>query len=274
MKKLLALVAANRRIAYVVAAVVVVLAMSGGVLAETGTLSATTSPTPSASAPASDTTASSSATPGLPQAAGGAVNIVQVSNSTDNSVAGRGKDQVSEIGGPNVAPQNVALAYSSCVNCQTLALALQIVLVKSSPSNFQPHNAAAAVNYGCTNCVTCAIALQQVVQVSDPTVVPPEVRQEAAQVHKEVADIRSAVASSGYDYNCPGIVQWATNVLQSQMSAIAATDFKHDIQTAPTTPGATPLPSSSASPSATVSGSPTESSSPTATPSASASSSP
>ena len=271
MDRLLKLIAANRRIAYLVAAVVVVLAMSGGVLAASGSLAAGTAASPSASA---STEASASASAGGLtgyQAAGGAVNIVQVSNKTDNSVDGRGKDQVSEIGGPNVAPQNVALAYSSCTNCQTLALALQIVLVKSNPPNFQPHNAAVAVNYGCTNCVTCAIAIQQVIQVSNPTVVPPNVRQEAAMVHKEVSDIRQAVEGSGYYYNCPGIKSWALSVVQSQMNAIAATDVKADLQTAPTTPGATPLPSSSASPSATVSGSPTESATPTATASPSSS---
>jgi putative peptide zinc metalloprotease protein len=255
MEKLLALIARNRRIAYPLVGLAVILALSGGVLAATTTFSGSTSTSPTASASIQP---SPSATDllGYP-GGGGAVNIVQVSNATDNSVAGRGKDQVGEIGGPNAAPQNVALAYSSCTNCQTLALALQIVLVKSDPRNFQPHNAAVAVNYGCTNCVTCAIAIQQVVQVADLTVIPPNVRQEAALVHREVSDIRQAVASSGYYYNCQGITDWASSVVQSQMNAIAATDFKHDMQTAPTTPGATPM--ASASPATGVSSSPSSS---------------
>jgi hypothetical protein len=199
------------------------------------------------------------------------VNVVQVSNTTDNSLDARGKDQFSQIGGPNVAPQNIAIAYSSCVKCQAIAVALQVVLIKPSPSNFQPHNAAVAVNFGCTGCYSCAFAFQQVVTVPDFSAIPASVRREAAEVHADLANLAATVVSKGFSNDCPGVIAWATTELQPELNAVAPTDFKHDAQTAPTTPGATsvpPSPPATASASPTVSGSPTESPTPqpTATP--------
>lgn len=265
MGKWLAYIGRHRRIGYPIAGLVVLFGLSAGVLAETGALPAATTPSPSASASAQADSGTAGNTPGLP-AAGGAVNIVQVSNTTNNDLDAKAKDQLSEIGGPDVAPQNVALALSSCIDCTTVAVAVQIVLVKSNPPNFQPHNSAVAVNAGCTGCTTCAIALQQVIQVSDPTVVPASVRQEAAQVHQEVSTVAQTVPGTGLQ-KCQGIADWASNVLESQMDQIAPTDFKRDLQTIPTTPGASPM--APTSPSPTVTGSPTAS--PTPTPSASTS---
>jgi hypothetical protein len=264
MRQWLSLVAKNRRIVYPVVGLVVLLA-AGGFAAATGTFSST----PTSTATDTQQTASGSAMAdagGFP-AAGGANNIVQVINHQDSSYKARGKDQVNQIPGPNVGPKNEALAFSSCVHCNTLAMALQIDLVGLGARNFQPFNQAVAVNYQCTGCVTCAIAIQKVVQVSDPSAIPNDVRRVAQQIHDEVADLRASLVNSGYTYDCPGLEQWANAVVLAQInSLIGPVDFKQDMETAPTTPGASPMasesPSSSGSPSPTVSGAPTASASP------------
>ena len=85
MEKLLALIAKHRRIAYPLAGLVIALAVSGGALAATGTSPDGTSTSPTASGSTQPSPSGRGLT-GEP-AAGGAVNIVQVSNTTDNSKA-------------------------------------------------------------------------------------------------------------------------------------------------------------------------------------------
>src|SRR5437762_14004720 len=89
-----------------------------GVAAETGTL---ISPSPSPTATASTTAASASTLPG---ANAGGKNVVQVVNRSDGAFRVDGKVQLNRIPAPNAGPVNLAMAYSQCTNCQTLALAL------------------------------------------------------------------------------------------------------------------------------------------------------
>jgi putative peptide zinc metalloprotease protein len=58
---------------------------------------------------------------------------------------------------------NIALAYASCEGCQTVAVAIQIVLVSSSPDSIVPENVAISINEECTSCETMASAYQFVV---------------------------------------------------------------------------------------------------------------
>ena len=278
MEKLLASLAKHRRIAYPVAALVVLLALSGGVLAATGTFSGTAATSPTPTAQASGTAAGGNGAGGFP-AAGGADNIVQVHNHVDSSFKSEGKDQLNSIRGPNVGPKNEALAYSSCTNCDTLALAVQLDLTSLSPRNVQPFNYAKAENYGSTNAVTCAIAVQVVLEVPDPTAIPSDIRKEDAQLHSELANLPAAITSAGYTLNCNrdapnGIEAYANNVIAQQLQALGGSvDVKQDVTTAPTTPGSTSVPASPPSPSTsaspTVSGSPAESPTPSSQPSSS-----
>jgi putative peptide zinc metalloprotease protein len=56
--------------------------------------------------------------------------------------------------------QNVAVAYSSCTKCTTVAVAFQILLVMGSPQTVAPMNVAVATNAGCSFCNTLATAYQ------------------------------------------------------------------------------------------------------------------
>jgi len=55
---------------------------------------------------------------------------------------------------------NVAEAYASCTECQTVAIAIQIVLVMGDVDMVAPHNVATAVNVECATCLTVAWAYQ------------------------------------------------------------------------------------------------------------------
>jgi putative peptide zinc metalloprotease protein len=127
----------------------------------------------------------------IPAGGGGGDNIVQVINQADNQLRVAGHIQLDRIPGPNAQPVNLADAVSTCTNCQTLAVALQVALISTSAQIVIPQNAAVAVNANCTHCTTVALAYQYDISVSDPTQVPSEVNQLMAQLKQELAAIQS-----------------------------------------------------------------------------------
>ncbi len=95
-------------------------------------------------------------------------NIVQVTNSNSAAPAVRTASAVA-FDGDNAAVTDTNLAYatgSNCTGCRTVAVAVQVVVVEGTPSNYQPQNAAVAVNDHCTSCQTFAYAHQYVIQVT------------------------------------------------------------------------------------------------------------
>jgi putative peptide zinc metalloprotease protein len=75
---------------------------------------------------------------------------------------------VKEIGGEEIDQTNAAVAYSNCQECQTVAIAIQILIVKAeNPDVVTPTNVAIAINENCESCVTMALAYQFVVGGAD-----------------------------------------------------------------------------------------------------------
>ena len=105
---------------------------------------------------------------------GGANTMVLLHNQVNGGLTARGNVQVNQIPGPSVGPVNCAYATSTCLDCQTLAVALQINLISRTATFIMPRNVARAQNIGCQACRTAALALQYVRQVDDPTSMPPE----------------------------------------------------------------------------------------------------
>jgi putative peptide zinc metalloprotease protein len=81
---------------------------------------------------------------------------------------------------------NEAYAFASCVDCVTVAVAFQVVMIVGQADVVVPQNLAAAVNYECFDCITAAIASQLVVTVDSL----PGVEQQVA-----LADIWDEVAA-------------------------------------------------------------------------------
>jgi putative peptide zinc metalloprotease protein len=59
-----------------------------------------------------------------------------------------------------VTETNAAVAYNSCTDCASVAIAFEIVLVESNASVVSPTNIAIAYNENCTTCVAVAEAYQ------------------------------------------------------------------------------------------------------------------
>jgi putative peptide zinc metalloprotease protein len=255
MKKLLVL-GKQSALAYA-AAGVLLLAGVTGVVAGSGAFSGTASPTPTAAT----LTASGQASLGLPQGGGGK-NIVQVINRQDGRFKMDGKVKLNQIHGRNAVAVNQAFGYSSCTDCETMAIALEINLIGQAATNIQPQNAAVAVNYQCTRCVTVAKAFQYNITVIDPDVVPDDVKKLIHRMDTEIKDIKASNVGFTDAYT-------RVNQVIAEFTSLA-NDLKvaQDEARDSTTPGASPPPAESASPepSPTLGTSPSTGASSTASP--------
>src|SRR5919198_6527301 len=86
--------------------------------------------------------------PGAARADNSAIAI----NTKDGSSVFRFAFAVRHVMGDVVDETNSAVAFASCTDCHTTAIAIEIVLVAGSPSTFTPKNQAIAINYLCNLC--------------------------------------------------------------------------------------------------------------------------
>lgn len=128
----------------------------------------------------------------LPSGGGGGKNIVIAMNHTNGRLSVRARLQVNREPGPNVQPVNLALATSSCVDCQTLVIALQLNVAGTHASLVAPRNAAVATNAGCLRCRTVARAVQYLFTVPNPLAgTPPVVDPIFRSVERTLRDIET-----------------------------------------------------------------------------------
>lgn len=116
-------------------------------------------------------------------------NIIDVRNQVDHRLLVRGNVQINELHGATDAAVNAAFAYSSCVQCQSFAIALQINLYPSNATSVVPQNAAVALNDRCTGCTTVARAIQYNYPEADPTHVPRRIDQLVRQMNQTLPHI-------------------------------------------------------------------------------------
>jgi putative peptide zinc metalloprotease protein len=183
-------------------------------------------------------------------------NSATASNTKDGSSLFRFAFDVTKVIGSTVDTTNQALAYASCTDCQTTAIAIQIVLVEGSPTTYTPTNVAVAINESCNLCDTMASAYQFVVQSSGPTGFTPEGRRQLAEIRRSIAalgkgDLTNAEIRAKLD---PLIAQLQT-VLATELVARGPTDRRddHEEQTTSTTAPADagPRPTSTTKPATT-----------------------
>ena len=99
------------------------------------------------------------ARPQLARAQGGDNTAVAV-NTKDGSSIFKVAFAIRHVMSDVVDQSNAAVAVSSCTDCQTVAIAIELVLVESDASVVEPTNVALAINVDCTLCVTVADAYQ------------------------------------------------------------------------------------------------------------------
>lgn len=119
-------------------------------------------------------------------------NEVRLANTEKMRFKARASIRLQRIAGDEVTPTNIASAQGSCMSCQAIAVAVQVVFYRRGASNVSPINVALASNAGCTRCVTAARAIQYVIPVDDPTAdVPAEVDRLVQDLDRELRFLAS-----------------------------------------------------------------------------------
>jgi hypothetical protein len=116
------------------------------------------------------------------------LNQVMAENSEDKRFLARASIKFRKLKGDDIGPVNIAFAQGKCTDCQTIAVAVQVIVYKRQPgpSNIHPQNVALAANVGCTRCVTIARAIQYVIPVDDFDNVPDNVKRLVQRLDQEL----------------------------------------------------------------------------------------
>jgi putative peptide zinc metalloprotease protein len=94
--------------------------------------------------------------------------------------------QIRRVSSGVVDQTNAAVSYASCESCQTVAIAIQIVLVSGGADTITPTNLAVAINEECTTCQTLALAYQFVFGTGDILGFTPEGQKRLNDIRKEL----------------------------------------------------------------------------------------
>ncbi len=180
------------------------------------------------------------------QGGAGGKNVVKVINQQDNELKVDGSIQVNHIPGDNVAPVNYAYGYSSCTDCQTFAVALQINLISKTATSIRPQNTAIALNYQCTRCDTVAQALQSTYQVDDPTKLPNNVASLVKDMNDQLKDLRQE-----HNLTAAQAESRITAVIVQFKGLAQSLNNQRKEDKATTNPAAKPVPSPSPTPTST-----------------------
>jgi putative peptide zinc metalloprotease protein len=128
---------------------------------------------------------------GAPAQAGDttAVAINQKDNSTLVDIVFK---VVKVVNGNDVTASNAAAAVASCDSCQTMAVAIQIVLASGSPTVVIPENLAIAMNIDCNLCKTLADAYQYVYAGETRLTFTPEGKDRIKEIQKQLHDLEKS----------------------------------------------------------------------------------
>jgi putative peptide zinc metalloprotease protein len=142
-------------------------------------------------------------------------------NTKDGSSLFKYAFSVTKATGEVVDAGNAAVAYASCVECTTVAVAIQFVIVQGSPDTFTPENLAIAMNESCTLCETMALAYQVVIQTDGPVRLSGEGRRRLQELLLQLHELEdSGLALEELHARVEEIVHQMTEVLSTQLIPI------------------------------------------------------
>ena len=95
-------------------------------------------------------------------------NVAVAVNTRDSTYVWRQAFKIERVYGDVVDESNGAWAQSSCEDCRTTAVAVQVVIATGDATNVTSVNLAGAVNQNCERCATYAGAFQFVLTPHEP----------------------------------------------------------------------------------------------------------
>lgn len=140
-------------------------------------------------------------------------------NTKDGSSLFKLAFSIKQVGSEVVDQTNAAVAYSSCKDCQTVAIAIQVLIVTAeNPDVVTPTNLALAVNENCDTCTTMALAYQLVVGGAGLEL--------TAKGRYELARIRHELEMLGKQGLSAAEIRDRTQALMEQLKQVLATELK------------------------------------------------
>jgi putative peptide zinc metalloprotease protein len=185
---------------------------------------------------------------GAPSAARADDNTAVVINTKDGASIFKFAFKIRKIGGDVVDETNAAVAYSSCTSCQTVAIAIEIVLVTGNPSVVTPTNVAIAINDQCTLCVSVADAYQWVISVPADFRFSHDALRQIKEIVQAIHDLgKSGLSAAEIQARLEKLVKDLAKVIADDIQAggAGANDQSGDENDTTTEPAAPPPQSSS-----------------------------
>jgi putative peptide zinc metalloprotease protein len=170
-------------------------------------------------------------------------NVAVAVNTKDDSEVFKLKFKVTKTKGEVSDPTNAAVAYSSCENCRTIAIAIEAVIVLNDPSIISPTNLALAINENCSLCETYADARQHVI-TSDTSKFSPEGRARINDIRAGLRELRKLEREGDLTFD---ELKARVDALSAELADVLADEFRASSDAAP-----------DISPSASPSGDPSE----------------
>jgi putative peptide zinc metalloprotease protein len=122
-------------------------------------------------------------------------NVAVAVNTQDGASVFRLAFSVRKVADGVVDQTNTAVALASCTDCQTIALAFQVVLVRGDADVVTPVNQAVAYNDQCLECVTYASATQIVLGFDGNVRFTADGRQRLAALYKSLRELEDSAPS-------------------------------------------------------------------------------
>jgi putative peptide zinc metalloprotease protein len=141
-------------------------------------------------------------------------------NTKDGSSIFRLAFAIKRAGGDVVDNVNAAVAFSSCTDCQTVAISIQVVLITGDAETVTPQNIAIAINENCTLCDTLASAYQFVLTTDGQVHFSAEGNREIAEIRRELQELRkSDLSGPEIQERLTGLMQRLAVVLRNELVA-------------------------------------------------------
>ena len=153
-------------------------------------------------------------------APGGDANAALAQNTTDGSTVVRTAFSIRKVNDGVVDQSNEAYALASCTACRTVAVAMQVVLVRGSAHYVKPVNRAGALNDKCSTCLTYASATQVVLGVDGPVRFTSDGRRRLAALATALRNLEQQVPTMG-----AAQLHAAVSAMKAELVSILATQL-------------------------------------------------
>jgi len=134
------------------------------------------------------------ASPAAAQERTGDENLAVAINTQDGATVFRLAFTIRRVHNGTVDQTNAAVALASCTDCQTIALAFQVVLASGDVDTATPENLALAYNDQCVSCVTYASATQIVLGFDGPVRFTSDGWRRLTQLHATLRELEARAA--------------------------------------------------------------------------------